>query len=305
MFKDDRTDYRYAGAIGINDALKQLNEKESELNFQLYSGLAKVEAGGSQLELVLGQLDGTLEQLDDAEQQIEDAKQQAYDAADVHGIVTLEMVSGLLSAQNFSMPAGYVTEEDVEYLVRVGEKYTSDTEITSMLLFDPGIEDVEPIYLTDVADVFTSDNSDSIYAKIDGRDGVLLSFSKQSNYATADVSGNILEKFEELKKDYEGLTFTPLMDQGDYIHIVVGSVLDNLLIGAALAVFVLFIFLRDIRPTLVVGVSIPISVTFAIVLMYFSGVTLNVISLAGLAVGVGMLVDNSIVVIENIYRLRG
>ena len=90
-----------------------------------------------------------------------------------------------------------------------------------------------------------------------------------------------------------------------YIDLVVNSVLSNLVYGAILAVIILLFFLKDIRPTGIIAVSIPVSVVFAIVLMYFSGITLNVISLSGLALGVGMLVDNSIVVIENIYRLRG
>ena len=98
---------------------------------------------------------------------------------------------------------------------------------------------------------------------------------------------------------------TPLMDQGIYIDMVIESVLSNLVIGAILAIIVLFLFLKDIKPTFIVAVSIPVSVLFAVVLMYFTGVTMNIISLSGLALGVGMLVDNSIVVIENIYRLRG
>ena len=94
------------------------------------------------------------------------------------------------------------------------------------------------------------------------------------------------------------------MDQGIYIDIVVDSVLDNVIYGGILAILVLLLFLKDIRPTIVIAVSIPISLVFAIAMMYFTGVTINIISLAGLALGVGMLVDNSIVVIENIYRLR-
>ncbi|MGN0676827.1 MAG: efflux RND transporter permease subunit, partial [Ruminococcus sp.] len=134
--------------------------------------------------------------------------------------------------------------------------------------------------------------------------GVVLSFSKQSSYATADVSENIAEKFDELSEEYEGLKFITLMNQGDYIHLVVNSITSSLLWGALFAVIVLFIFLRDIRPTFITLCSIPISVIFAIVLMYFSGVSLNMMSLSGLSIAVGMLVDNSIVVIENIYRLK-
>ena len=108
----------------------------------------------------------------------------------------------------------------------------------------------------------------------------------------------------ELEEKYDGLKFMNLYSQGDYIAVIIGSVLQNLLMGAALAIIILFLFLRDIKPTVIVACSIPVSVIFAIVMMYFSGISLNMISLSGLAIGVGMLVDNSVVVIENIYRLR-
>ena len=94
------------------------------------------------------------------------------------------------------------------------------------------------------------------------------------------------------------------MNQGDYIYLIVETILSSLLLGAVFAVVILFVFLKDLRPTLITLCSIPVSVIFAVVLMYFSGVTINMISLSGLAVSVGMLVDNSVVVIENIYRLR-
>ena len=158
--------------------------------------------------------------------------------------------------------------------------------------------------LGDTADVFMSDNADSIYASINGNPGVLLTFSRQSNYATATVSDNIADKFEDLSAEYEGLNFTTLMDQGDYIYLIISSIMQSLGWGALFAVLILLLFLRDIKPTFITLLSIPISITFAIVLMYFSGVTLNMISLSGLAVAVGMLVDNSIVVIENIFRMR-
>lgn len=217
----------------------------------------------------------------------------------------MDMVSSLLTAQNFSMPAGYITENGVDYLVRVGDKISDLEELQNLLLFDPGIEGMEPVYLRDVADIFLSDNAAETYAKMGKNNGVILSFNKQSNYATAEVTENLQKRFEQLCQEYEGLHFTPLMDQGDYIHMIINSVLENLAFGAVLAIIILLFFLKDVRPTFIIAVSIPVSVIFAIVLMYFSGVTLNMISLSGLAVGVGMLVDNSIVVIENIYRLRG
>ncbi len=221
-------------------------------------------------------------------------------------MITMQNVSAILSAQNFSMPAGYITDGKAEVLVSVGDKIRDKDELEDLILFDMGIDGLDPIRLCDVATVSYTDDDAETYAKINGNNGVLLSFTKQSSYATADVSENITDKFTQLEKEYkdDGLSFTTLYDQGDYIHIVINSVLQNLLLGAILAIVILLVFLRDLRPTLITAVSIPLSVIFAIVLMYFSGVTLNMISLAGLAIGVGMLVDNSIVVVENIYRLR-
>ena len=109
---------------------------------------------------------------------------------------------------------------------------------------------------------------------------------------------------EQLEQKNEGVRFTTLMNQGIYIDLIIGTVLENLFYGAILAVIILLLFLKDYKPTIIIALSIPISLTFAIALMYFTGVTINIISLSGLALGVGMLVDNSIVVIENIYRLR-
>ena len=132
----------------------------------------------------------------------------------------------------------------------------------------------------------------------------MLVFSKQSSYATATVADNITDKFDSLSKEYDGLNFTVLMNQGDYIDIIIGSITSSLLWGALFAVIILFLFLKDLRPTFITLCSIPVSVIFAVVLMYFTGVSLNMMSLSGLAIAVGMLVDNSVVVIENIYRLK-
>ena len=132
----------------------------------------------------------------------------------------------------------------------------------------------------------------------------MLVFQKQSTFSTAKVTGKIHSLIKDMSKEYPGLHILPVMDQGEYINMSVESVLQNLTIGGALAILVLLIFLKDFRPTMVIALSIPISLMAAVALMYFSGVSVNIISLSGLALGVGMLVDNSIVVIENIYRLR-
>ena len=278
------------GKITLEDAIAQMNEKKAGAEWEIYSALVQILVGETSL--------------DSAQQQLDDARLEA-EKNDLGDTLTMDMVSSLLTAQNFSMPAGYITENGVDYLVRVGDKISDLEELQNLLLFDPGIEGMEPVYLRDVADIFLSDNAAETYAKMGKNNGVILSFNKQSNYATAEVTENLQKRFEQLCQEYEGLHFTPLMDQGDYIHMIINSVLENLAFGAVLAIIILLFFLKDVRPTFIIAVSIPVSVIFAIVLMYFSGVTLNMISLSGLAVGVGMLVDNSIVVIENIYRLRG
>jgi len=282
----------------VNVAVAQLEGQQAAGEYQIYSSLTELAVGEQKLQNVIDELKKALEQ-------VEDSEQAALEAADLTGTVTVDMISAVLAAQNFSMPAGYVEDSDgTSYLVRVGDKISGIDELENLLIVDMGLDGVEPILLSSVCNVYLTDNSDETYAKINGKSGILLSFSKQSNYGTAQVADNISEQFKELEERFEGLHFTTLMDQGDYIKIVIDSVLDNLLIGAALAILILIIFLRDIRPTFIVACSIPLSVLFAIVLMYFSGVTLNIISMSGLAVGVGMLVDNSIVVIENIYRMR-
>lgn len=283
----------------IDKALEELDAKGSSMNFELGSKYADLTAAE-------GTVESTVNQLQSALSQLQSSKEAALASADMTGVITMQNISAILSAQNFSMPAGYITDGKAEVLVSVGDKIKNKDELENLILFDMGIEGMDPIRLSDVATVTYTDDDAETYAKINGNNGVLLSFTKQSSYATADVSEHITDKFSQLEKEYkdDGLQFTTLYDQGDYIHIVINSVLQNLLLGAVLAILILLVFLRDLRPTIITAVSIPLSVIFAIVLMYFSGVTLNMISLAGLAIGVGMLVDNSIVVVENIYRLR-
>ena len=251
------------------------------------------------------QLKLTLQQIEQGEEQLAQTRKQVLEQLDLDGMLSVSMVEQLLTAQDFSMPAGYIDDNaGVSYMVSVGNEIRTSGELEDMVLFDLGIDGMEPIRLSDVATVFYTDNSDEIYAKLNGENGIIASFTKQSNYATAEVSNNISARFEELEGQYEGLSFAPLMDQGDYIYLIVETITSSLLWGALFSVVILYLFLRDWRPTVITLVSIPVSVIFAIVLMYFTGVTINMISLSGLAVAVGMLVDNSVVVIENIYRLR-
>ena len=276
----------------------QLEGDASDLLVTLMDGLTQMTEADIQLKEAMSQIENGLAQIKEAYKTIDEQ-------TDVGGQLSMSTVSQLLTAQNFSMPAGYISDNDgVQYMVSVGDNVTSRQELEDMVLLDLGIEGVEPVTLGDVATVVVLDDADELYTRVNGENGILVTFTKQSNYATAEVSDNINDRFAELETQYDGLSFAPLMDQGDYIYLIVETITSSLLWGALFSVVVLFLFLRDWRPTVITLVSIPVSVIFAVVLMYFTGVTINMISLSGLAVSVGMLVDNSVVVIENIYRLR-
>lgn len=293
-----------AGRKQLNDTKAQLTSGKitlAQAQSQIESAkiTATIEMATAQAQLSSGE-----QQLEQGQEQLDDSKETALEQADLSKKITSDMVSQILQAQNFSMPAGYVTEDNIQYLVRVGDKFEDTENLSDLVLFDMGIDGLEPIKLSDVADVVITDNSDEVYASINGKPGIMLSIQKQTGYSTGEVSDRLKAYFENFKTSEDGADSTIIMDQGIYIDLVINSVLQNMVFGGVLAIIILLLFLRDFRPTLVVACSIPISIFSAIVLMYFSGVTLNIISLSGLALGVGMLVDNSIVVIENIYRLR-
>lgn len=298
----------FLSQMGINaDELRTLNkvtEAESKLNISiqktennLNNGMAEITGNSALLNAANMQLQASLAQLALQEQT-------GKGSADISSYLTVDGISSLITAQNFEMPAGYISDDGKDVLVSIGDKMDSPDKLKNTVLLDLGIDGVKPITLEDVSNITYISGGEKTYSKINGTDGIMLVFSKQSDYGTTEVSNNIQKKFDELSKEYDGLNFNMLSDQGDYINMAIDSVLESLVLGGIFAVLVLLYFLRDIKPTIITACSIPISLTFAIVLMYFSGVTLNVISLAGLAVGTGMLVDNSIVVIENIYRLR-
>ena len=243
-------------------------------------------------------------QLAEAKQTYADAEEKAMASSDVSKLLDIDTLAQLIYAQNFSMPAGYVKDSSGKsWLLKVGEEYDSIEDISgALLLHVDGFGDVR---LSDVADVEVIDNAEASYTRLNGERAAVLKIYKGATSSASEVSDNCLSAFQELEAQYDGLHVVVLSNQGNYITIIVKSILSSMVIGAALAIIVLALFLRDVKPTLVVGFSIPLSVLFAVVLMYFTGMDLNIMTLAGLSLGIGMLVDNSIVVIENIYRLRG
>jgi len=218
--------------------------------------------------------------------------------------ITNEMLEGMLKGQNFSMPTGTLKEGNISYLVKTGDKIKDLNELKNLVVMSLPIPGFDKVTLADIATVQELDNSAESYSKINGNDGVMLTLSKQADYSTAEVSKSALERLDTLEKSHDGVEFITLMDQGDYVNVVINSIFKNIIVGAILAALVLLLFLKSFRSTFVISISIVISLVTAYVLMYFSGLTLNIISMGGLALGIGMLVDNSIVVIENIYRLR-
>lgn len=278
------------GKVSTQDALEELNKQKILSSIQLSVAEAQLNSGS--------------EKISEAESQMKATKKTTKENADLNKIITKEMVENILKAENFDMPSGYVTEEDASYLIRVGDKVGSAEDIRDLVICDMDIDGLDPITLGDVADVAQTSNEDDIYTVVNGNAAVAVTIQKQSGFSTGDVTGDLEDKLADLEKENEGLNSSILMNQGVYIDLVVDAVVQNLLLGGLLAIVILFLFLWDIRPTVIVACSIPLSVVASIVAMYFSGVTLNIISLSGLALGVGMLVDNSVVVIENIFRLR-
>lgn len=280
------------GEIALNDAMDELNSQAAISSITIGQQSAQLATAAASLE--------------NSKTQLEESENSALDKSDLNTVLSIDTLSQLLTAQNFDMPAGYVNDADgTQYIVQVGDKVKSVDDLNNLVLMDMNMDGIDPIRVSDVANVEITDNSGDNYAVINGNPGIILSMEKQTGYSTGDVTDRLLDKFDSLEKQNDGLHTTVLMNQGIYIDMVVSSVLQNMIVGAILAIIVLFLFLKDIKPTFVIAASIPLSVIVAVVLMYFTNITLNIISMSGLVLGIGMLVDNSIVVIENIYRLRG
>ncbi|MCC8100113.1 MAG: efflux RND transporter permease subunit [Clostridiales bacterium] len=262
-------------------------------------GSASAQLAAAQTALEDGQT-----QLDSALEAYESARETAIESANLDALLDIDTLATLIYAQNFSMPAGYVDDaDDNQWLLKVGEEYDSVEDLENMVLCN--LDDVGDVTLGDVADLTIIDNAADSYTRVNGEAGVVLSIFKGSTAGTSDVSSACNDAIEELEAKYDGLQIQPLMDQGEYITLIISNILQSMILGALLAIVILALFLKDVRPTLVVGFSIPFSVLIALVLMYFTDISLNIMSLGGLSLGIGMLVDNSIVAIENIYRLRG
>lgn len=321
----ERSKLDAAESLGSADAQLQIGKTQLEsVEAQLDSAKDQLESAQEQIDTGWDQIADGQEQINegwksiaDGEEQLQDGwddyndavksyekqKAEAQHNANADQLLTLEALTGLIYAQNFEMPAGYIDDKlDNSWLVKVGQNYEEVSELEDIVLTN--INKVGDVRLGDVADITVIDNSEDSYVRLGNQPAVILSVFKTSTAGTNDVSKTIAQASEEIKAMHPGVNVTTLVDMGDYIDLIVKSILQSMAIGAALAILILAFFLKDFKPTLVVAISIPVSVLTALVCMYFSNISLNMLSLSGLALGIGMLVDNSIVVIENIYRLR-
>lgn len=311
----------YAGAITV-DNLSQIDASKY-INDEIYPELKSVDGVGSvsltglaenMIDVTLSdekisafqqkymQMMSQMQTLTPPEAQAQDT--QANPSMEMPQIeITSDMIAGILKGQNFSMPAGSVSSDDgTSYLVRVGEEIKSVDELENLVIMELPV--IGGIKLSDVADINIYDNLADSYSKINGQNGCVVYIQKQPESSTSGICKEIDNRLDEIMESNPDVNVTEMFNQGSYIDVMISSIIKNLVFGALLAILILYFFLRKIKPTIIVSASIVIGVITAFVLMYFSGVTLNMISMGGLALGVGMLVDNSIVVIENIYRLR-
>lgn len=208
-------------------------------------------------------------------------------------------VSQLLSAENLNTPSGSVDQGDKHLTVRVKGEFKSIDEIKNIPITAPS---GAIIYLRDIADVTQVYKDITSTSYTNGEPSIMLTIQKQSTANTVNVSDVVLKELDKIKAEMPDINFLVITDPADYINNALSSVVDSAVQGGIFAVIVLYIFLRNFRSTMIVGTAMPISIISTFALMYFAGITLNMMSLGGLALGIGMLVDNAIVVLESIYK---
>ena len=228
-----------SGKVSLASALDTLNANASMTALQVSASSTELANAASSLE--------------SAQSKLDEAKDTAYDSADLNKVLSKDTITSLLAAQNFDMPAGYAMDGDTEYLVRVGDAVQDVSELKDLPLVDMGIDGIDTIRLSDVAEIKVTDNSDETYAVINGNPGIMLSMEKQTGYSTGEVTNRILDKFKALEKEDSKLHLNVLMNQGVYIDMIVNSVMQNMIWGAILAILVLLLFLKDIKPTIVIA----------------------------------------------------
>ncbi len=263
------------------EELKKIAEDTIKTRLERLEGVASVSVSGGREREIGVKLDMT--------------KLQGYG-------ITPDSVTGALAAQNLNSPGGSVDQAGYEYLVRTMGEFQSVKDVENVLVTIPGGGSVR---LSEIADVSDSYSDSSTYNYMNSQPSVAVVIQKQSGTNTVKVATRIENEVEKIKEELpKGTSLISVMDQSQYIKRSINNVTKNAIIGAILAVLIIYLFLRNMSSTLIIGVAIPISIIATFILVHFGGLTLNLMSLGGLALGIGMLVDNAIVVLENIYRHR-
>ncbi|WP_461257876.1 efflux RND transporter permease subunit [Treponema sp. R80B11-R83G3] len=226
--------------------------------------------------------------------------------------LTVTQIQQMLTVQNMQTAAGTITEGGLSYILTTMGEYKSLEEIRNTVISYKGggysggqVEMPKQIYLRDLANVFDGYRDETSLVYVNGRAAVMLSVQKQSGKNSVQTAKNLRARLDRMVKELPpDIKITEIFNTTDTVENSLNQVTSSAFSGALLAVLILFIFLRSIKPTLIIGISIPVSVIITMMLMYFFHLTLNLMTMAGLVLGIGMLVDNSIVILENIYHYR-
>ena len=213
--------------------------------------------------------------------------------------LSVDRVVNILRTENQNIPLGEVFEADRMYLLRSPGQFTNIDEIRNLVVLT---QNGVPVYLRDIAEVRDSTEDRRSFTRINGNPGIRMRVTKQSGTNTVQIADGVRAEIERINREIPGVTLQVLDDQSVYIQRSISSVQEHALIGSLLVILVIFAFLRDIRSTIIICTSIPISVVGTFALLYFGGYTLNTLTFGGLALGIGMIVDAAIVVLENTYR---
>lgn len=261
-------------------ALRQFAEDEIQYRLERIPGVAAVDIrGGLRREIHVDLMLEKIKSLD----------------------LSLSQVVNAIRAENMNLPVGPVNEGKYELLLRTQGEFENVDQLRNMVV---AVRNSVPVYIKDIAYVDDSFEEIRSVVRIDGRPGIRLFIRKQSLTNTVEVSDRVHAELEKINRELPGIHIFATSDNAKFIRSAIQNVRQSAIFGSILAILILFIFLRNTASTLIIATSIPISVIATFILMYYNGFTLNTMSFGGLALGVGMLVDNAIVVLENIFRHR-
>ncbi len=269
-----------SNAQGDLVGLQALAEDELQQRFERIDGVASVDVGGGLVDEIKVEID-------------------PYKLAK-YGL-NLNQITQVIASNNVNMPGGNVNNNEQELSIRVIGEFQDFNEIKNMPI---SLASGAVIELQDIADITYGTEDKNIVSRVNGLDSINISIQKQSDSNTVKVADDIVKEIEKIKNEYDNIDLKTVFDSSEFIKSSIGNVISNVLTGSIFAVLVLYIFLKSMKSTMIVATSIPISLIASFILLYFNNITLNMMTLGGLALAVGMLVDSAIVVLENIYRFR-